>query len=255
MGAWAWILIAIGIVAVVALIVLGAAKRRTASLRQRFGPEYDRTVTAREDRRAAEAELRSREQQRAKLDIRPLPEAKRAVFAEEWRGVQERFVDQPAQAVMAADTLVGRVMAERGYPMGDFEAQAGLVSVDHPRVVEDYRFAHGVRERSRTQQASTEDLREAMLKYRSLFDDLLVAGGGGTAAEAAPDTEAVSDAEAASHTAAPPGAVAMAEPGRTGTAGVPADQAGTGAGEVPAGSDAGVTEPGYRNQPMGRGEQ
>jgi hypothetical protein len=241
MGTWAWILIAIVIVAVVALIALGAAKRRTAGLRQRFGPEYDRTVTAREDRRAAEAELRSRERQRAKLDIRPLPEARRVVFAEEWREVQERFVDQPAQAAMAADTLVGRVMAERGYPMGDFEAGADLVSVDHPRVVEDYRFAHGVRERSRTQQASTEDLREAMLKYRSLFDDLLAAGDGGTAAEAASDT------------AAAPGTVAMAEPGRAGTAGVPTDQAGTGAGEVPAGSDAGVTEPEYQNQPMGRG--
>ena len=87
--------------------------------------------------------------------------------------MQERFVDQPAQAATAADTLITRVMEARGYPMKDFDAQAELVSVDHPDTVENYRFAHAVRQRSQTQQASTEDLREALLRYRSLFDELL----------------------------------------------------------------------------------
>jgi len=173
MAIWAWILIAIAVVVVVALAALAERRRRTAALRERFGPEYDRTLEASDDRRAAEAELRERERQRAKLDIKPLPEGTRADFAQEWKDVQERFVDQPSDAVVAADGLVYRVMEARGYPMGDFDAQASLVSVDYPEVVDNYRFAHGVRERSQAQQASTEDLREALLRYRSLFDELL----------------------------------------------------------------------------------
>jgi hypothetical protein len=173
MASWVWILIVVAVLVVVAVIAVAARQRRTAALRQRFGPEYDRAVQAREGRRPAEAELRDREKQRARLDIRPLPEELRARFAEEWREVQERFVDQPAEAVVAADRLVHSVMEKRGYPMGDFEAQADLVSVDHPAVVENYRFAHGICERARQQQASTEDLREALLRYRSLFDELL----------------------------------------------------------------------------------
>ena len=180
MATWVWILIAIAVVVVVALIAMAARQRRTTTLRQRFGPEYDRTVEAREDRRAAEAELRDRERQRARLDIRPLPEDMRARFAREWQDLQERFVDQPPETVVAADRLVYSVMETRGYPMGDFDAQADLVSVDHPQVVENYRFAHGIRERVQAQQASTEDLREALLRYRSLFSELLRADDGQT---------------------------------------------------------------------------
>ena len=132
MATWVWILIAIAVVVVVALIAMAARQRRTTALRQRFGPEYDRAVEAREDRRAAEADLRDRERQRARLDIRPLPEDMRARFAQQWQDLQERFVDQPPEAVVAADRLVYNVMETRGYPMGDFDAQAGLVSVDHP---------------------------------------------------------------------------------------------------------------------------
>jgi hypothetical protein len=178
MATWVWILIVIAAVVVVAVIAVAARQRRTAALRQRFGPEYDRAVEAREGRRPAEADLRDREKQRAQLDIRPLPEGVRVRFAEEWRDVQERFVDQPSDAVVAADRLVYSVMEARGYPMGDFDAQAGLVSVDHPGVVENYRFAHGIRERAQAQRASTEDLREALLRYRSLFDELLEADDG-----------------------------------------------------------------------------
>lgn len=175
MATWVWILIVIAAVVVIALIAMAARQRRTTALRQRFGPEYDRAVEAQEGRRPAEADLRDREKQRARLDIRPLPEDMRMRFAEEWREVQERFVDQPLEAVVAADRLVHSVMETRGYPVSDFDAQADLVSVDHPDVVENYRVAHGVCERAQQHQASTEDLREALLRYRSLFDELLTA--------------------------------------------------------------------------------
>jgi hypothetical protein len=175
MATWVWILIAVVAVIIVAVVATAAAmrQRRTAMLRRRFGAEYDRTLEAREDRRDAEYDLRGREQQRAELDIRPLPESARTRFLAEWRGVQERFVDQPAEAVTAADSLVYRVMGARGYPMNDFDAQAKLISVDHPDVVQNYRFAHGIFARAQTQQATTEELRAALLHYRSLFDELL----------------------------------------------------------------------------------
>jgi hypothetical protein len=173
MAAWVWVIIAIAVVVVVVLVAAGARNRRTALLRDRFGPEYDRAVENSDDRRAAEAELRGRERQRAQFDVKPLPEATRLQFAGEWRDLQERFLDEPAQAVGGADSLITRVMEARGYPMKDFDAQVELVSVDHPDTVENYRFAHAVRQRAQTRQASTEDLREALLRYRSLFDDLL----------------------------------------------------------------------------------
>ena len=180
----ALIIIVIVVVVVVALVAVGARRRRTALLRDHFGPEYDRAVENSDDQRAAEASLRERERQRAQFDVRPLPEAERLRYAGEWRDLQERFVDQPAEAAAAADTLVTRVMEARGYPMTDFDAQADLVSVDHPGTVEDYRFAHAVQRRSGTEQASTEDLREALLRYRSLFDELLRPEGNGAAGTA-----------------------------------------------------------------------
>lgn len=180
MATWVWILIVIAVAVVVALVALAARQRRTMALRRRFGPEYDRAVEARAGRRLAEADLRDREKQRARLDIRPLPAEMRVRFAREWQDVQERFVDQPADAVTAADRLVYSVMEARGYPMGDFDVQADLVSVDHPDVVENYRFAHGIFGRAQAQQASTEDLREALLRYRSLFSELLEGDDGQT---------------------------------------------------------------------------
>jgi hypothetical protein len=176
MATWAWILIAVVVVVGVALAVVVTRQRRTAELRRRFGPEYDRAVEANEDRRAAEAELLERERWRAELDIRPLPEEARVRYAQEWQDVQEHFVDQPSDAVVGADRLIYSVMEARGYPVGDFDAQAELVSVDHPQVVENYRYAHGIHQQAR--QASTEDLREALVRYRSLFEELLQAGDG-----------------------------------------------------------------------------
>jgi hypothetical protein len=131
-----------------------------------------------DDKRGAEQQLLDRARRRDKLDIRPLPEAARARYADQWRAIQERFIDDPAGSVGSAHTLLDQVMAERGYPTRDFEEQADLVSVDHPRVVEDYRAAYGVYQRQRTGQASTEDLRDALVRYRSLFEDLLRPEGG-----------------------------------------------------------------------------
>lgn len=173
MATWLWIVIVIVVVLIALAVAMAARRRRTMALRERFGPEYDRAVGAREDQRAAEADLRGRERERARLDIKPLSEAARVRYTEEWQVIQQSFVDQPEEATTAGYDLVNRVMEERGYPMRDFDARADLVSVDHPDVVENYRVAHGIHERARQHQASTEDLREALLRYRSLFEELL----------------------------------------------------------------------------------
>jgi hypothetical protein len=168
-----WVVIIAAVIVIALILMVVMRQRRTAALQQHFGPEYERTVQTTDDRRAAEAQLRGREKQRAQLEIRPLSAATRERVAQEWSDIQARFVDQPSTAVISADALVNRVMGERGYPMTDFEAQADLVSVDHPAVVENFRVAHGIFGRAQNQQASTEDLREALLRYRSLFDELL----------------------------------------------------------------------------------
>jgi hypothetical protein len=177
MAIWVWILIIIAAAIVGALVAITVFRGRTMALRRRFGPEYDRAVQGSESRRAGEADLRGRQKQRALLEIKPLPDDMRARYSQEWRHVQERFVDRPSDAVAAADMLVHRVLAARGYPVGDFDAQADLVSVDHPEVVDNYRVAHGIYEQAQALEASTEDLREALLRYRSLFDKLLQTDG------------------------------------------------------------------------------
>src|SRR5215469_13504883 len=165
MSAWFWIVIVVVVVVIALVAATAARRRRTAMLRQRFGSEYDRAVEAHDGQRAGEAELRGRERERARLDINPLAEESRVRYSDEWRTVQQSFVDQPEEATAAAYELVNRVMAERGYPMSDFDAQADLV--------QNYRVAHGIHERAQRHEASTEDLREAMLRYRSLFEELL----------------------------------------------------------------------------------
>ena len=216
MASWLWIVIIVVLVAIVVAAVMAARRRRTMALRQRFGTEYDRTLDARDGQRAAEADLRDRERERGRLDIKPLSEASRARYAGEWRAAQQSFVDQPEAATAAAYDLVNRVMAERGYPMRDFDARADLVSVDHPDVVENYRVAHGIHERAQHQQASTEDLREAMIRYRSLFEELLGADGDAAVpAGTGPAGARHADAEPASPASARP---ASDEPARTRTA-------------------------------------
>jgi hypothetical protein len=174
MPAWVWVVVAIVIVVAVALAIWAAMRRRrTESLRQQFGPEYDRTVEETGDARDAESELERRRRRRADLDIRPLAGESRQRYAEEWRAVQAAFVDDPAAAVGRADTLVTQVMRERGYPMDEFDQRAADISVDHPEVVGDYRSGHDISVRSANGQAETEDLRQAMVHYRALFERLV----------------------------------------------------------------------------------
>jgi len=169
------------VVVLVLLAVVGfvvAQQRKRKQLQSRFGPEYDRTVESSGKRRDAERDLAERAERRQQLDIRPLPEQERRAFADRWRQTQEAFVDQPSMAVRQADRLVAEVMARRGYPVGDFQQQARDVSVDHAHVVEEYRAAHNISELNDREQASTEQLRQAMVHYRALFTDLLQDDGG-----------------------------------------------------------------------------
>jgi hypothetical protein len=151
-----------------------ARKRRTGRLRTQFGgSEYDRAVKEDGSRRHAEAGLKERTARVESLNIRPLASSDRARFIESWRRVEARFVDGPGGAVTEADQLLGDVMSTRGYPVSDFEQRAADISVDHPLVLENYRTAHEIALRQRTGQANTEDLRQAMIHYRTLFEELV----------------------------------------------------------------------------------
>lgn len=168
----------IGIVVAAAVVLvlvalLARSRARSRHLRERFGPEYDRAV-AQGSRREAERELAGREKRYSELDIRALDPAARERFTHEWTAVQEQFVDRPGAAVAEADRLVTALMAERGYPTdGSFDQRLADLSVQHASTLEHYRAAHDVRALHDANQASTEDLREAMLRYRALFEDLL----------------------------------------------------------------------------------
>jgi hypothetical protein len=161
------------IVVIVGLVVYFLQRRRSERLREHFGPEYDRAVAEGGGRRHAEAVLEQRTERVKKFHIRPLGAEDRARFTEQWDRVQAHFVDAPAGAVAEADQLLGDIMATCGYPMGDFEQRAADISVDHPIVTQNYRWAHEIALRQARGQASTEDLRRAMIHYRSLFDDLV----------------------------------------------------------------------------------
>ena len=165
-------LIVIAVIAVLLIIWAVVRQRRTANLKKRFGPEYDRVVRETGPRKA-EATLLEREKRVEKFHLKVLPSDERERFVSEWRAVQSLFVDDPKGAVNQADQLLGRVMTARGYPMSDFEQRAADVSVSHPNVVTNYRAAHEIALRHQQGQATTEDLRQAMIYYRSLFDDLL----------------------------------------------------------------------------------
>jgi FtsZ-interacting cell division protein ZipA len=165
-------------IAVAILVILLAAwalarKRRSAQLRQRFGPEYERVLHQHGDAGRAETVLEEREKRMQGLEIRRLDGASRHRYGEDWWNVQRHFVDDPRAAVGEADELVSRLMSARGYPMADFEQRAADISVDHPQVVENYRAAHHIALRHQRGETSTEDLRKAMVHYRSLFQELL----------------------------------------------------------------------------------
>lgn len=172
-----WLIV---VIVVVALAVLGAViwlvtqEMQRKRLQQRFGPEYDRTVEESENPRAAQRELAERERRHKELDIRPLSASARERYAGEWAQVQEKFVDQPSAAVSEADRLLVALMAERGYPTEGYEQQVADLSVRHAKTLEHYRAAHTTQQKR--DGASTEDLREAMVRYRTVFEDLLTDG-------------------------------------------------------------------------------
>jgi hypothetical protein len=167
------------IIAALALlvIVLGGMllmqRRKSEHLKTRFGPEYDRAVKETGDKRKAESELHEREKRVKSLDLRPLKHADRDRFTGEWRRVQAEFVDDPESSIRKADILLQDVMAARGYPVENFEQVAADVSVDHPSVVQNYRRGHDIAVRHQRGEANTEDLRQAMIHYRGLFDELV----------------------------------------------------------------------------------
>jgi hypothetical protein len=163
------------IIVVAVLIVIAAVlrQRKSKHLKQQFGPEYDRAVEQQGSARHAEVILLEREKRVEKFSLRPLPPSDRERYAEDWAAIQRRFVDDPANAVNQADTLVNTVLTARGYPVGEAEQRAADISVNYPSLVENYRAARVVMLRHSQSQASTEDLRLAMVNFRSLFDELL----------------------------------------------------------------------------------
>ena len=177
MGVLIAVMAAVVVVALVGWAVWSATKKRRArALHEKFGPEYEH---AREEYGAkAEHELEKRMERVNRLHLRPLGAEARDTFDAAWRTAQARFVDDPRLAVAEADRLIKDVMEARGYPMTDFERRAADISVEHPHVVSDYRAAHAVAVHSRQGQASTEDLRKAMMHYKALFQDLLAAKTG-----------------------------------------------------------------------------
>ena len=172
---YALILAAILVVALIAVAAWATAQRRrkeSARLQQRFGPEYVRLVNE-VGRSKAEAELAAREKRVGGLDIVPLSTADATKFKQAWVAIQARFVDDPKASVVEADHLVYDLMAKRGYPMGDFERRAADISVDHPTVVSNYRAARAIALRDERSEATTEELRKAVVHYRALFQELL----------------------------------------------------------------------------------
>jgi len=170
----------IGLIVLVAIIIVGGIvawsamrRRRTEQLTERYGPEYQRTVETKGDQREAERELEARQKRVEGLEIRRLSNDERDDYLARWKETQARFVDDPPAAISEADGLVQDVMQARGYPMVDFEQRAADISVDHPHVVEEYRAAHATAEKDVAGGVETEDLRQAMVHYRALFDDLL----------------------------------------------------------------------------------
>lgn len=159
------------VVVVIALVARQITRRR--SLQKTFGPEYDRVVAQKDSRTAAEQELRDRERRHSELELTPLTAESKARYSASWEEVQIRFVDAPDDAVATADELVTRLIAERGYPTGSYDDQLATLSVEHAKTLEHYREAHEISGRSERGEATTEDLRQALVHYRYLFADLL----------------------------------------------------------------------------------
>ena len=171
-------IILVAVVVVTAIVAVVAyryhLRRRSRRLQNRFGPEYDRLTETRGTALEAESELLARQKRVSKFRIRALSPEERRGFADRWTKVQAAFVDDPRSSLAHADELLGEVMATRGYPVEDFEQRAGDLSVDHPVVVQHYHAAHAIALRDRSGQTTTEDLRQAMIHYHALFDELVL---------------------------------------------------------------------------------
>jgi hypothetical protein len=167
------IVLIITVIVVAGIVVAVSMQMRRRSLRQRFGPEYDRVVSEQDSRRAAERELREREHRHAELELQPLPAESRERYAVAWAKIQTHFVDDPNEAVDAADKLVTTLLNEVGYPTSDYDERIAQLSVDHARTLGHYRDAHDINLRNERGEASTEQLRQALVHYRALFADVL----------------------------------------------------------------------------------
>lgn len=166
------------VVIVVVLLVVAAGavvatRQRSRRLREKYGPEYDRLLEERGNRREAERELTAREKRHRDLELRPLDPRARERFTESWTEVQSRFVDAPEEATAQAQRLVVIVMRERGYPTENFDQELADLSVEHASTLDHFRAAHGLSEKAASGQASTEELRQALVHYRALFEELL----------------------------------------------------------------------------------
>jgi hypothetical protein len=177
-----WVLVGVVVVLLVIIGVLLARQQRSRGLKADFGPEYNRVVAESGNQRSAERELSDRRKRVSEFEIRPLAPADRERYTERWGAAQRTFVDEPGAAVGEAHLLVQQVMHDRGYPVDeDFEQRAADVSVDHPSVVENYRAANSISIRAKQGEASTEQLRQAMVHFRALFEELLAPGDNGRA--------------------------------------------------------------------------
>lgn len=172
MGATVVLALIVGI-AIGAIVMVLVQQGRTRRLQQRFGPEYSRVVEETGNRHSAEARLEERQRRVAKLRIRQLDSTERVRYQDGWRDIQAHFVDDPSRALNEADRLIGDVMSAEGYPMREFEERAADISVDHPVVIDNYREAHSIAARNVQGRATTEELRKAMIHYRTLFEELL----------------------------------------------------------------------------------
>ncbi|RSM54076.1 hypothetical protein DMB66_37685 [Actinoplanes sp. ATCC 53533] len=194
MSAWLTIVLIIVVLAIVAAILFAVRAGRRKQLQKTFGPEYDRVVADADSRTEGERELRDREKRHAELELKPLSAESKARYSVAWEEVQIQFVDAPETAVTTADELTTKLITERGYPTGDYDDRLATLSVVHARTLEHYRDAHAISERSKGGEATTEDLRQALVHYRALFADLLgenpVRSEGAAAPESEPDVPA-----------------------------------------------------------------
>ena len=174
MPTWAYILIAIAVIVVLAIVAYTALQaRKRKELKETFGPEYDRAISDAPTRKEAETELQERKERREQFAIRPLAPAARNAYLQQWQQTQARFVDDPQGAINEADDLIQQVMRERGYPVENFDQRAADLSVDHGDVVDHYREGHAIARRNVHGDADTEELRQAFKHYKALFEDLL----------------------------------------------------------------------------------